>query len=198
MSVAGASFRPSTATPQQSDRESPLTRIAELFNVNHFIVSQTRPYLAPILRSDLHHSNPRQDSRWGLSWPIFKLVLMEVQHRLHQLDSMNMLPASSRRYLVEEAMPGASLTLVPDIYPSDFLRLLEPQTREAIEYWIWRGERSVWPAVTALRVRCAIEVELDRGYQVVRRRKPLDIESSTLLLRNKGNMRERAKSFGAG
>lgn len=33
----------------------------------------------------------------------------------------------------------------------------------------------MWPAVGALKVRCAVEVELDRGYQVVRRRKPLDV-----------------------
>ena len=32
----------------------------------------------------------------------------------------------------------------------------------------------MWPNVSLLRVRCAIEVELDRCYQLVRRRKPLD------------------------
>ncbi|CRK38010.1 hypothetical protein BN1708_007616, partial [Verticillium longisporum] len=42
-------------------------------------------------------------------------------------------------------------------------------TRETLDYWILRGERSVWPAVAALRVRCAVENELDRSYQKVRR-----------------------------
>lgn len=32
----------------------------------------------------------------------------------------------------------------------------------------------MWPAISALKVRCAIEVELDKAYQIVRRRRPSD------------------------
>jgi TAG lipase/lysophosphatidylethanolamine acyltransferase len=169
-------FRPWTHTVY-NERDSPLTRIAELFNVNHFIVSQARPYLAPFLRSDLHHPNPRQDSRWSFSLPVLRLVVMEVQHRLTQLDSLGLLSPAIRRFLLDENIPGASLTLVPELTTKDFVRLLENPTKESVDYWIRRGERSVWPAVGALKVRCAIEVELDRGYQLVRRRKPFDLET---------------------
>ena len=172
-SAEETSFRPWTHA-SYSERESPLHRIAELFNVNHFIVSQARPYLAPFLRSDLHHPNPRQDGRWRLSLPILRLVAMELQHRLHQLDELGWLPSSVRRFVLDENVPGPSLTLVPELSPSDFVKLLETPTKDALNHWILRGERSVWPAVGALKVRCAIEVELDRGYQLVRRRKPLD------------------------
>lgn len=166
-------FRPWTHA-SYADRQSPLHRIAELFNVNHFIVSQARPYLAPFLRSDLHHPDPRQDGRWKLTMPILKLVVLEIQHRLHQLDELGYLSPSIRRFLLDENIPGASLTLVPSLTPNDFFKLLENPTKEAIDYWILKGERSVWPAVTALKIRCAIEVELDRGYQLVRRRKPFE------------------------
>jgi TAG lipase/lysophosphatidylethanolamine acyltransferase len=40
--------------------------------------------------------------------------------------------------------------------------------------WTLKGERGVWPAISALKVREAIEIELDRGYQLVRRRRPSD------------------------
>lgn len=103
--------------------------------------------------------------------PILKLVVLEIQHRLHQLDELGYLSPSIRRFLLDENIPGASLTLVPEFTPSDFFKLLENPTKEAIDYWILKGERSVWPAVTALKIRCAIEVELDRGYQLVRRRR---------------------------
>ncbi|KAI4707861.1 hypothetical protein J4E90_005980 [Alternaria incomplexa] len=166
-------FRPYTHASYR-DRESPLHRIGELFNVNHFIVSQARPYLAPFLRSDSHHPNPKQDGRWRLSMPILRLVVLEIQHRLQQMDELGLLPPSIRRFLLDENIPGPSLTLVPELTPSDFFKLLENPTKEAIDYWILKGERSVWPAVTALKIRCAIEVELDRGYQLVRRRKPFD------------------------
>jgi TAG lipase/lysophosphatidylethanolamine acyltransferase len=172
-------FRPYTQASYR-DRESPLHRIGELFNVNHFIVSQARPYLAPFLRSDLHHPNPKQDGRWRLSMPILRLVVLEIQHRLHQLDELGMLSPSIRRFLLDESIPGPSLTLVPELTPGDFFKLLENPTKEGLDYWILKGERSVWPAVTAIKIRCAIEVELDRGYQLVRRRKPFDPETISL------------------
>ncbi|KAK3203857.1 hypothetical protein GRF29_106g811235 [Pseudopithomyces chartarum] len=165
-------FRPWTHAAYADTRDSPLHRIAELFNVNHFIVSQARPYLAPFLRSDLHHPNPKQNGRkYQLSMPILRIIVMEIQHRLNQLNELGVLPPSIRRFLLDEKVPGQSLTLVPELTPKDFFRLLENPTKDAVDYWIRRGERSVWPAVGALKVRCAVEVELDRGYQLVRRRR---------------------------
>ncbi|KAL9131076.1 MAG: hypothetical protein Q9217_000899 [Psora testacea] len=163
------------ATHIFNERDSPLSRIAELFNVNHFIVSQARPYIAPFLRSDLQHPNsPRQARRTGVTLLLLRLATQEIHHRLNQLDALCLLPVAVRRLLIDETVPGASLTLVPDLRPTDFWRLLETPTKESLEYWILQGERSVWPNVSLLKVRCAVEVELDRCYQLVRRRKPLD------------------------
>jgi TAG lipase/lysophosphatidylethanolamine acyltransferase len=196
-----ATFRPWRST-RYADGESPLARIAELFNVNHFIVSQARPYLAPFLQSDLHHSDPRQERAWRTSLTFIRILRMEVQHRLIQIDSLGLLPASARRFLLDENIPGASLLVVPEITPRDFIRLLENPTKESVEHWIHRGERSVWPAIGALKVRCAIEVELDRGYQLVRRRKPFDVTTPGRLSRKESSgiarKRARAASFGSG
>ena len=160
--------------PQVSERDTPLHRIAELFNVNHFIVSQARPYIAPFLQSDMHSPKPRYAGRTSMAMNILKVMVMEIQHRLHQLDSLGFLTPGVRRFLLDEQIPGPSLTLVPEVTIADFRKLLENPTKKSIEYWILKGERSVWPAVGALKIRCAIEVELDRGYQMVRRRKPFD------------------------
>ena len=134
--------------------------------------------------------------------PLLRLVTQEVHHRLSQLDSLGLLPTAIRRLLVDETVPGASVTLVPDLAPSDFLKLLETPTKESIEYWILHGERSVWPAVSALKVRCAIEIELDRCYQLIRRRKPMDVGSPVRMRSEAGSMRSqrrvRAASVGQG
>ena len=106
--------------------------------------------------------------------PFLRLGVREIQHRLQQLDQIGLLPLSIRRFLLDENIPGPSLTLVPELTLGDFFKLLENPTQQAVDYWILRGERSVWPAVTAIKIRCAIEVELDRGYQLVRRRRPSD------------------------
>lgn len=156
-----------------NDRDSPLRRIAELFNVNHFIVSQARPYLIPFLQSDMHGPSlvESRSKTTQLSAFLVRMIGLEIRHRLRQLDTLRLLPASIRRFLVDEQIPAASMTLVPEVTSGDFIRLLETPTRETVNYWILRGERSVWPAVAALRIRCAVENELDRSYQVVRKLK---------------------------
>ncbi|KAG9235653.1 hypothetical protein BJ875DRAFT_265156 [Amylocarpus encephaloides] len=165
-------FRPWTHT-SYTDRDSPLSRISELFNVNHFIVSQTRPYLVPFLQSDMHGPSPvyAQQGRTSLKDKLLRIFNIEVHHRLQQLDSFGILPFSIRRFLVDEHIPAASVTLVPELSPGDFVRLLETPTQAGLQHWILRGEKSVWPAIGALKVRCAVETALDRGYQQVRRKK---------------------------
>jgi TAG lipase/lysophosphatidylethanolamine acyltransferase len=195
-----AHFRPSTNS-RYSEREAPLARIAELFNVNHFIISQARPYIAPFLRSEFNHTDPRSERTWRLSLGLVRLFMLEIQHRLSQLDTLGLLPASVRRFLLDESIPGASLVIIPELTPSDFVRLLENPTKDSINHWIQRGERSVWPAISALKIRCAIEVELDRGYQLVRRRKPFDASTPAYGRKDSsGSLRKRARasSFGAG
>ncbi|KAK0729084.1 acyl transferase/acyl hydrolase/lysophospholipase [Apiosordaria backusii] len=156
-----------------TEQESPLLRIAELFNVNHFIVSQARPYLIPFLQSDMHGPSlveTRNKTMSGMAF-VIRMVGLEIRHRLRQLDTLQLLPAGIRRFLVDERVPGASMMLVPEVTAGDFVRLMETPTKETLEYWILRGERSVWPAVAALKIRCAVEEELDRAYQVARRLK---------------------------
>ena len=131
-----------------------------------------------------------------------RLATMEIQHRLTQMDMLGWLSPGIRRLLLDESVPGASHTLVPHVTVMDFARLLRNPTREQINYWVLRGERSVWSAVTALRISLIIEVELDRGYQLVRRRKPFDMEMPGATERAAHEVRKRkrsrAASMGAG
>ncbi|KAI1752054.1 hypothetical protein F4782DRAFT_167541 [Xylaria castorea] len=166
------SFRPWTHASDK-DRKSPLARISQLFNVNHFIVSQARPYLIPFLESDMHGPSlyTARHKRAHMTGHLFRIVGLEVRHRMRQLDTLGLLPASIRRFLVDEEVHGASMVLVPTVTASDFIRLLETPTRETLDYWILRGERSVWPAVCALKIRCMVEYEIETAYQRARRLK---------------------------
>lgn len=170
--AAANSFRPWTHASDK-DRKSPLARISQLFNVNHFIVSQARPYLIPFLESDMHGPSlyTARLKRAQLTGHLFRIVGLEVRHRLRQLDTLGLLPTGIRRFLVDEEVHGASMVLVPTVTASDFIRLLETPTRETLDYWILRGERSVWPAVCALKIRCMIEYEIETAYQRARRLK---------------------------
>lgn len=52
----------------------------------------------------------------------------------------------------------------------DLLKVFKtPSTKkEELRSWILKGERGTWPAIAAIRVRCTVELALERGYQVVR------------------------------
>ncbi|CRL19900.1 ARF/SAR superfamily [Penicillium camemberti] len=163
---------------QYNEGESPLSRISELFNVNHFIVSQARPYLVPFLRSELNLLDRRQTGWNNLSRSAMRLIIVELRHRLRQLDYLGVLPAPLSRLLIDETIPGPNLTLVPDLCFWDLRKLFQSPTKDRVSEWALKGERGVWPAISALKVREAVEIELDRGYQLVRRRRPSDASVS--------------------
>ena len=144
-------------------------RIAELFNVNHFIVSQARPYVAPFLMSDIHrHRSP------SLTLKMLRLLGLEARHRLHQLDKVGLLPKSIRRFVVDEIIQGASVTVVPDLEWKDWERVLGVPNKEMVDYWILKGERSIWPVVGLIGARCGVELGIDGLYQMVRSMKPVE------------------------
>ena len=156
-----------------NEGESPLSRIAELFNVNHFIVSQARPYLSHFLRSELSFLDRRQAGPWNsFTRALMRLVTAELRHRLKQLDYVGLLPQPLSQFLMDETIPAPNLTLVPDLSLVDLPYLFRPPSKDTLAHWVLKGERGVWPAISALKVRCAIEVGLDKGYQIVRRRRP--------------------------
>ncbi|KAF2484268.1 acyl transferase/acyl hydrolase/lysophospholipase [Neohortaea acidophila] len=161
--------------PIKDDVNAPLQRISQLENVNHFIISQARPYLVPFLAPSLHRSNgPRQHSSpWSLTslkdW-LIHAIGKDLAHRMHQVDRIWGLPRRLRRFLIDERVPFRSLTMVPEVMPSDFLRLLRNPRQAEIDYWIRLGEKSVWPCVAALKVRCEIEFSLEERYRIERRR----------------------------
>ncbi|WPG99721.1 Hypothetical protein R9X50_00254000 [Acrodontium crateriforme] len=156
------------------EKESPLNRISHLFNVNHFIISQARPYVAPFLAPTLNHAMEPRTFASRIAAKIWHVVSMEWQLRALQIIMLVGLPPTIRRLVVDESVPGSHWTVVPQIDVADFSRLLRNPTKEEIDHWILRGERSVWPAIPALIIRCAIEIELDRGYRQVRKTKPFD------------------------
>lgn len=94
-----------------------------------------------------------------------------------------MIPRGVRRFVLDEVVLGANVALVPELRGRDWLGVLlgrmgrEGKEREEARRreWTRKGERSVWMAVAVLRARCRVEVEIDLAYQIVRRRKPMEL-----------------------
>jgi TAG lipase / lysophosphatidylethanolamine acyltransferase len=148
--------------------EAPLTRIGELFNVNHFIVSQSRPYVAPFIQlqrfADRHQP-------LGL---LVRFNLSEWLHWLEVLNQFNMLPTFLQRILMDEVVPTlaawSKVSITPELGWMDLLRTFDTPTPDKLQQWSARGEKCTWPYICELKVRCEIELELDAAYTSLRRR----------------------------
>ena len=90
-----------------SESEEPLYRLSELFNVNHFIVSQASLYAIPFISKaqNLQHET--------LLHKLAFIVASEFKHRLHQLDQLHILPHQLRG-VIEEKMSG-NVNIVPEL-----------------------------------------------------------------------------------
>lgn len=61
-------------------------------------------------------------------------------------------------------MLGVSMMFVFEVMVGDFVWLMEIFIKEMLEYWILRGECSVWLVVVVFKICCVVEEELDRVY----------------------------------
>lgn len=121
--------------------------------------------MLPFLRPDMH--GPVSSFSWYLNDMAWYAGL-EVRHRLRQLDRFKLIPGRIRRLVIDDVVPsGRGLTVVPDVKLADFARLLEVPTQQSLAHWIRVGEKSVWPALAALRVRCHVELVIQNAQDVL-------------------------------
>ncbi|CDF40708.1 unnamed protein product [Chondrus crispus] len=133
----------------------PLSRIGELFNVNHFIVSQTNPHVIP-------RSMPILNTRFAM------LVKSEFQFRYWQLLQMGMVPKLLTAIFPHFMQPYAGdVTIMPDVRLSDLTKLLRNPTSESVHGSIRRGEIQTFPFLDRIRLHCLIEQTLDRSVESV-------------------------------
>lgn len=160
------------------DNDLPMTRLAELFNVNHFIVSQVNPHVVPFLvkeedsiTQEAHHSTATVAA--GPTWlhSITHLAKGEALHRMHALAELGIFPNTlSKAVSVLSQKYSGDITIFPEISYADFPRMLSNPTPEFMEQARLSGERATWPKLSRIKNHCAIELALDDAVQKLRAR----------------------------
>jgi len=127
----------------------PLQRIGELFNVNHFIVSQTNPHVIP------------RGSRFMKS-RLAKLVKAELKFRYWQMNELGLVPwiVSSIFPVLTQPFEG-DVTIMPGLGLSDIIHLFSNPTEEEIHEYIRLGEQYTFPKIDIVRHHTLIELTLD-------------------------------------
>jgi TAG lipase/steryl ester hydrolase/phospholipase A2/LPA acyltransferase len=159
------------------DNDLPMTRLAEMFNVNHFIVSQVNPHVVPFLdKEEGILARDVQDctsSLASLKWfnDMTALARGEALHRLQVLSEMGIFPnyVSKLRSILNQKYSG-DITIFPSVSYSHFPRVLRNPTPEYMEQCLLTGERATWPKISRIRNHLAIELALDDAVRQLRAR----------------------------
>ncbi|KAI4225834.1 MAG: hypothetical protein L6R36_003631 [Xanthoria steineri] len=160
------------------DNDLPMTRLAEMFNVNHFIVSQVNPHVVPfLLKEEDSISEQAQKSAAstpsGPSWlhSATYLAKDEALHRMRTMAEIGIFPnALTKAISVLSQKYSGDITIFPEISYNDFPRMLSNPTPQLMENAMLCGERATWPKLSRIRNHCAIELALDDAVQKLRAR----------------------------
>lgn len=160
------------------DNDLPMTRLSEMFNVNHFIVSQVNPHVVPFLSRDDYLSpegraeqkaQPPDDHDWVHT--LTSLARDEVLHRLQFLTEMGILPnlSTKLRSILSQKYSG-DITILPELSLHDLTGLLRNPSVDFMIRSCLAGQRATWPKLSRIKDRCAIELALDRAVHRLRAR----------------------------
>ena len=160
------------------DNDIPMTRLAEMFNVNHFIVSQVNPHVVPFLIKEEESlaQEAQQSSSTVASGPSWltgftHLAKAEALHRMHILAEMGIFPNTlTKAVSVLSQKYSGDITIFPEISYADFPRMLSNPTPEFMMQAMLHGEQATWPKLSRIKNHCAIELALDEAVQNLRAR----------------------------
>src|SRR5579859_7975076 len=163
--------QPWNATPQRwidgsVDNDLPMAKLSELFNVNHFIVSQVNPHIVPFLEkgSTVQNKAPHvfgkaetQEAAYrdtgSFKEMAINLGIGEIMHRMHMMTELGIFPvlctkvqvnpiennAHEQQAMLSQRYSG-DITIIPDISYTDYPTLMSNPSPEFLIEARLRGE----------------------------------------------------------
>jgi TAG lipase/steryl ester hydrolase/phospholipase A2/LPA acyltransferase len=139
----------------------PMTRLSELFNVNHFIVSQVNPHVIPF-----------STIGWqgNLLTKLIHYLKAELKHYGANIASLGLpIPGISFFAIFTQKYEG-DITIKPlKTNFKNFQGLLSNPTRAKVAAAIREGERKTWRHLSMIRNHCDIEFTLNECVNEVKR-----------------------------
>ncbi|KAL5000071.1 acyl transferase/acyl hydrolase/lysophospholipase [Aspergillus recurvatus] len=166
------------------DGDLPMNRLSEMFNVNHFIVSQVNPHIVPFLpKDDEPKSVAVPTSRASrLFHTVSHLAKEEIMHRMAVLTEVGVFPNSFTKSIsIMNQKYFGDINIYPEIHYAHFPRLLKNPTTDFMLRACLCGERATWPKLARIRNHCAIELALDSAIQKMRARVALSHSQAQLM-----------------
>jgi NTE family protein len=140
----------------------PAKRLARLYGVNHYIVSQTNPYVIPFIDTTKRKTDAVSEVKYALidtarAWINAGAAIFEKP--LSVIPDVQRV-TNSALSLINQSYVG-DITISPLSKMHNPLRALAWRTREEISALIDEGERATWPRIERVRIQTRISRTLD-------------------------------------
>lgn len=133
----------------------PMIQLKELFNVNHFIVSQANPHIAPLLRI----KEFVRAYGGNFAAKLAHLVEMEVKHRCNQVLELGF-PLGGLAKLFAQDWEG-DVTVVMPATLAQYSKIIQNPSHLELQKAANQGRRCTWEKLSAIKSNCGIELALD-------------------------------------
>ncbi|XP_010273284.1 PREDICTED: triacylglycerol lipase SDP1-like [Nelumbo nucifera] len=137
------------------ESDLPMLQLKELFNVNHFIVSQANPHIAPLLR--LKELVRAYGGNFAAK--LAHLMEMEVKHRCDQVLELGF-PLGGLAKLFAQEWEG-DVTVVMPATLAQYSKIIQNPSRVELQKAANQGRRCTWEKLSAIKANCSIELALD-------------------------------------
>ncbi|XP_043691023.1 triacylglycerol lipase SDP1-like [Telopea speciosissima] len=137
------------------ESDLPMMQLKELFNVNHFIVSQANPHITPLLRlKELVRAYGG-----NFSAKLAHLAEMEVKHRCNQILELGF-PLGGLAKLFAQDWEG-DVTVVMPATLAQISKIIQNPSHAELQKASNQGRRCTWKKLSAIKSNCGIELALD-------------------------------------
>uniref|UniRef100_A0A7N1A8Z7 PNPLA domain-containing protein n=1 Tax=Kalanchoe fedtschenkoi TaxID=63787 RepID=A0A7N1A8Z7_KALFE len=133
----------------------PMMQLKELFNVNHFIVSQANPHIAPLLR--LKEFVRAYGGNFAAK--LAHLFELEVKHRCNQVLELGF-PLGGLAKLFAQDWEG-DVTVVMPATLAQYSKIIQNPSLVELQKAANQGRRCTWEKLSAIKANCGIELALD-------------------------------------
>lgn len=171
------------------DNDLPITRLSEMFNVDHIIACQVNPHVVPFLKLSNTCVGGEIETEYSAKFKtklgqIYDLWSAEVTHYLQMGAEIGVARnlCTKLKSVLSQQYSG-DITILPDLKEvSQLNKLLANPTPEYLLHCTMKGARATWPKISIIKNHCGIEFALDGAIKLLRGRNFKNLNSNLALV----------------
>lgn len=153
----------------------PISRLSEMFNVNHVIACQVNPHITPLVKLA---ADCVDVSNIGIPWTLkrylFRMGNLATQELVHYMDLLKEFGicenlAKKGKQLLMQVYSG-DITILPKINSNELEKTLANPTPTFIWDCILDGAKSTWPKLSLIKDQLTLEFSMDKYISVLKSR----------------------------